>query len=87
MNDTVVSTLLQICTVSVTMALLCYFAITGLPKVFPRSNVKHPYPPGPPREPLIGAMRNFPKDHFSERFNDWAKKYGAPYVANLNFCS
>ncbi|PVF93583.1 cytochrome P450 [Serendipita vermifera] len=36
----------------------------------------HPYPPGPPREFLIGALRSFPKSQYLERFCEWATTYG-----------
>jgi hypothetical protein len=35
------------------------------------------YPPGPPREFLIGTLRSFPKDHFWNRWCQWAAAYGA----------
>lgn len=80
MNDTVVSTFLEspikICAASITVASMGYFAITGLQNAFSRSNAKHPYPPGPLREPLIGAMRSFPRDNFFQRFHERARKYG-----------
>ncbi|PVF97215.1 cytochrome P450 [Serendipita vermifera] len=80
MSDTVVSTFLKdpikTCAVSVTLASLGYFAITGLKDVLFRDSAEQPYPPGPPREPLIGALRSFPRDHFLQRFNEWARKYG-----------
>lgn len=35
-----------------------------------------PPPPGPPRQFLIGNLRQFPKDHFYEKFCEWQKEYG-----------
>jgi hypothetical protein len=37
----------------------------------------HPYPPGPPRYPIIGAMPSFPSGFPLTRFNEWAVTYGA----------
>ncbi|PVF93582.1 cytochrome P450 [Serendipita vermifera] len=34
------------------------------------------YPPGPPREFLIGTLRSFPKAQFLETFCEWATTYG-----------
>jgi len=34
-------------------------------------------PPGPPKEFLIGNLRQFPKDHFYNKFCEWQKEYGA----------
>jgi len=33
-------------------------------------------PPGPPRDFLIGNLRQFPKDHFYGKFCEWQKEYG-----------
>jgi hypothetical protein len=38
-----------------------------------------PYPPGPPRDFLIGTLRSFPKDKLLERFREWALLYGIPF--------
>jgi len=35
-----------------------------------------PTPPGPPRDFLIGNMRQFPKDRFYSKFCEWQKEYG-----------
>ena len=35
-----------------------------------------PLPPGPPRDFLIGNLRQFPKDHFYAKFCEWQKEYG-----------
>ncbi|PVF98743.1 cytochrome P450 [Serendipita vermifera] len=51
--------------------LATYFVLKFLP-----SRQTHPLPPGPPREPFIGCLRSFPKDHFYERFCEWAQRYG-----------
>jgi hypothetical protein len=39
-----------------------------------------PYPPGPPRDFLIGALRSFPKGQFTEHFCEWARTYGIPLL-------
>ncbi|KAJ7071651.1 cytochrome P450 [Mycena amicta] len=42
-------------------------------------------PPGPPREPLIGNLRQMPAHHAAEVFHDWAKTYGdVMYLSVLN---
>ncbi|PVF93566.1 cytochrome P450 [Serendipita vermifera] len=64
------------CAVSLTAVSLSYFAIKGIRGILfdpPRS---HSYPPGPPREPLIGTLRSFPKGQFVRCWCDWAKTYG-----------
>ncbi|PVF97319.1 cytochrome P450 [Serendipita vermifera] len=48
-------------------------ALRGL--IFNGSNTLS-YPPGPPREFLIGAMRSYSKDFPLKRFNEWAATYG-----------
>jgi hypothetical protein len=32
--------------------------------------------PGPPQDPIIGNLRNFPSDRWYEKFCEWAKLYG-----------
>jgi hypothetical protein len=34
------------------------------------------YPPGPAQSPLIGNLRNFPKEKWYETFCEWQKIYG-----------
>jgi hypothetical protein len=63
------------CGVSLMAITLSYFAIKGLRSDLFKS-VSHSYPPGPPRNLLIGAMKSFPKDRFVETFCEWAKTYG-----------
>ncbi|PVF97216.1 cytochrome P450 [Serendipita vermifera] len=62
--------------VSLGLASLCYLTVTKIQNAVTKRNDKHAYPPGPPREPLIGAMRSFPKDRFFQRFDEWADTYG-----------
>lgn len=59
-----------------------YFVARGLQKLFKRSE-RHPYPPGPPREFLLGAMRSFPKGFPLEGFNQWARTYGMQADSDL----
>jgi hypothetical protein len=58
---------------SLTLASVVYFTMSNIRRA---RSATYPYPPGPPREPLIGSMRSFPKDHFFERFDEWATTYG-----------
>ncbi|KIY45060.1 cytochrome P450 [Fistulina hepatica ATCC 64428] len=37
---------------------------------------KHPYPPGPPADPIIGHFRIMPSSSQEEVFHEWAKTYG-----------
>jgi hypothetical protein len=36
-----------------------------------------PYPPGPPRRPLIGNLLDMPSADECVVYRDWARKYGA----------
>jgi hypothetical protein len=53
-----------------------YAALKALQYTFSRNQATIPYPPGPTREPLIGTLRSFPKDHFFRHFCEWAESYG-----------
>ncbi|CAG8691837.1 1627_t:CDS:2, partial [Acaulospora colombiana] len=55
--------------VAVSMLYACSKAFSG-PKE------KRVYPPGPPRDPLIGNLRQFPKDNWWHVFSAWQKEYG-----------
>ncbi|PVF97375.1 cytochrome P450 [Serendipita vermifera] len=55
---------------------LGYFTIKGIRNIIFKKSGAHSYPPGPPREFLLGAMRSFPKGFPLERFNEWAVAYG-----------
>jgi hypothetical protein len=35
------------------------------------------YPPGPPQDPLIGNLRQYPKKEVWGTFCKWARQYGA----------
>ena len=34
------------------------------------------YPPGPPRDPILGNARQMTGDHIELRFTEWGKRYG-----------
>jgi hypothetical protein len=53
------------------MALICASMIY----IFGRNKNRN-YPPGPPREFLIGSLRYFPQNNFWVHFRDWAHEYG-----------
>jgi hypothetical protein len=55
---------------------LGYLAIKGVKYVFFGRRDSHIYPPGPPREFLIGTLRSFPMGLFVDGFCEWAKTYG-----------
>jgi hypothetical protein len=70
------STPAQLCGATLAVASVGYLTIKGLQYVFSAKNNAHRYPPGPPRQFLIGALNSFPKDHFYKRFCEWADEYG-----------
>ena len=37
------------------------------------------YPPGPPRDPIIGNARQMTEDHTELKFTEWGKRYGPFY--------
>jgi hypothetical protein len=43
-------------------------------------------PPGPPRDPLIGNLRQMPTEQAPLMFHEWGKTYGALYIT-LSRCS
>jgi hypothetical protein len=51
------------------------YALVQWPKKSASSQVA-PLPPGPPRQFLIGNLRQFPRDHFHKKFCEWHKLYG-----------
>ncbi|PVF92510.1 cytochrome P450 [Serendipita vermifera] len=55
--------------VAASMLYVCKRAFSG-PKE------KRVYPPGPPKDPLIGNLRQFPKDNWWQVFSGWQKEYG-----------
>ncbi|PVF97328.1 cytochrome P450 [Serendipita vermifera] len=74
---------LKTCAVTFTLASLGYLTIKGVQNMLSKDHAAQPYPPGPPRYPLIGAMASFPKDHFYQRFTEWAQLYGDIVYAPL----
>ncbi|PVF92959.1 cytochrome P450 [Serendipita vermifera] len=62
--------------VSLAIASLGYLIAKKLHNVIFKDRSAHSYPPGPPRSPLVGALTSFPKDHFYQRFREWAVTYG-----------
>ena len=39
------------------------------------------YPPGPPRDPILGNARQMTGDHIERRFAEWGKRYGRlPFI-------
>ncbi|PVF97330.1 cytochrome P450 [Serendipita vermifera] len=67
---------LETVAVSLSIASLGYLVMKGVHSVFSKDRMADSYPPGPPRDPLIGAVRSFPKDHFYDRLVEWAALYG-----------
>jgi hypothetical protein len=64
------------CVLPVTVAGLGYLVIKRFHHIV-FGKPKYPsYPPGPPRDFIIGALRSFPKGEFLERFCEWAETYG-----------
>jgi hypothetical protein len=62
---------------SLASAVLAYAALKGLRGLLSTKTSSHSYPPGPPQDFLIGAMRSFPTGSFLfERFCEWASTYG-----------
>lgn len=55
--------------VAISVFYACNRALSG-----PRHKVV--YPPGPPKDPFIGNLRQFPKDNWWSVFNKWQKEYG-----------
>ena len=41
------------------------------------------YPPGPPRDPIIGNARQMTGDNIELRFTEWGKRYGASYSLSV----
>jgi len=38
------------------------------------------YPPGPPRDPIIGNARQMAGDYIELRFTEWGKRYGMSHL-------
>jgi len=56
---------------SVVLAAFLYYKVT---KKSPN------YPPGPPRDPILGNARQMAGDHIELKFTDWGKRYGMSYI-------
>ncbi|PVF93462.1 cytochrome P450 [Serendipita vermifera] len=81
MNETIssildTSTPAKLCGATVAAASIGYLTLKGLQYVFSTKSSAHLYPPGPPRQFLLGALKSFPKDHFYQRFCEWSNAYG-----------
>ncbi|KAG9048574.1 hypothetical protein FS837_012515 [Tulasnella sp. UAMH 9824] len=46
-------------------------------------NRRHHYPPGPPQDPLIGNLRNAPKEKPCLTWEEWGKTYGPLIYMNV----
>ncbi|PVF92949.1 cytochrome P450 [Serendipita vermifera] len=65
-----------------TVVLFSYVAFKGL-QYMASKTPSISYPPGPKRDPLIGTLRSFPRDHLYRHFCKWAKVYGDIVYAPL----
>jgi hypothetical protein len=68
---------LKACAISAVVATLGYISVKGVHSLVLNRRGNHVYPPGPPRYPIIGAMKSFPKGHFAKGFSEWGATYGA----------
>lgn len=41
-----------------------------------RTHSHPPFPPGPPKDPIIGSLRSFPKNRWQETFSKLQETYG-----------
>ena len=41
------------------------------------------YPPGPPRDPILGNARQMTGDYIELRLTEWGKRYGASYSFSI----
>ena len=41
------------------------------------------YPPGPPRDLILGNARQMTGDYIERRFTEWGKRYGTPIHSKL----
>lgn len=53
-----------------------YFSLKGIQRILFKKSDSRRYPPGPPRDPVIGCLRSFPKSQFLETFCEWVTAYG-----------
>lgn len=59
----------------------CAAAAVGIPLMaliwqISRRKSYPPFPPGPPRDPIIGSLRSFPKTKWQETFTKMQETYG-----------
>ncbi|PVF93579.1 cytochrome P450 [Serendipita vermifera] len=81
--STILDSPTKTCATSLVGISLGYSAIKGLRKVLFDRVGSLSYPPGPPRDFLIGALRSFPKGYFLDGFCQWAETYGDIVYAPL----
>lgn len=58
---------------------ICWGAVGAILLVISLSKAakKSPnYPPGPPRDPILGNARQMTGDHIELRFTEWGRRYG-----------
>jgi hypothetical protein len=67
---------IRTCAMSLVAISFSYFAMKGLRRLLFKGRESHPYPPGPPRNFLLGAMKSFPKGFPLDGLNEWAATYG-----------
>jgi hypothetical protein len=79
MNDILSKTLdspAQLYGISLTVIILSYVVVKGFSSSSSKSSSSHVYPPGPPRNAILGALGSFPMEKFHETFSEWGKLYG-----------
>jgi hypothetical protein len=74
--SSIVESPVRTCAASLAAISIGYLARKSLQHIITKNDNTRLYPPGPPRDPIIGAMRRFPKGFPSQRFNEWAIDYG-----------
>jgi hypothetical protein len=61
---------------SLSVSAVAVFSAVAALLYFITNRHRHPLPPGPPRDPLIGNLRQMPSARAPLVFHDWCKKYG-----------
>jgi hypothetical protein len=61
--------------VTLSLGSLGYVLLQGLKKLTTGADGSR-LPPGPPRMFLLGNLRQFPQDHFYDKFCEWQRLYG-----------
>ncbi|KAJ3550347.1 hypothetical protein NM688_g5092 [Phlebia brevispora] len=62
-----------------TGSMILYFALIAAAVSFVWGrffNMKPPFPPGPPSDPILGHIRSFPRRGKTEKWYEWSKTYG-----------